>query len=233
MNHMQLVGTNIHIIDAQKFRMMLIEWGQENFRSFPWRLTRDPYRILISEILLHRTQASQVLPIYEAFINRYPDVHALALATREELHEVLYSLGLRWRIDLLQEMGKELMTRFGGQIPQGRADLLSLPGVSDYIANAVRCFAWDKPEPLIDTNVVRVVSRVFELQAKDSSRRNSYYRKLITALVDPKEPRMYNYALLDLASLVCTKKQLPDCIKCPVRNFCVYGRQNLAISGMD
>ncbi len=232
MNDMQLIGTDSHIIDAHKFRRMLIEWGQENFRSFPWRLTRDPYRILISEILLHRTQASQVLPIYEAFINRYPDVHALALATREELHQALYSLGLRWRIDLLQVMVVELIMRFGGQIPRERADLLSLSGVSDYIASAVSCFAWNRPEPLIDTNVVRVISRLFGLEEKDSSRRNQRFRKLADALVDPKEPRRYSYALLDLADQVCTKKQLPDCIRCPVRNFCVYGSQNLASSGM-
>lgn len=230
---LELVKTNNHVIDVLAFRNMLITWGQEHFRTFSWRLTKDPYYILMAEVMLHRTQVSQVVPIYEHFIHRYPNVHALALAKREELHDMLYSLGLRWRIELIYLMAAELLNRFGGQIPRERADLLSLPGVSDYIASAVRCFAWNMPELIIDTNVMRVVSRLFGLEVKDSSRRNQHFRRLADALVDPKEPRRYSYALLDLADQVCTKKQLPDCIRCPVRNFCVYGSQNLASSGMD
>jgi len=212
-----------HTIDARAFRRAIIAWGREHFRPFPWRLTEDPYRILMAEVMLHRTQAPQVVPVYERFIARYPDVPALARATREELHDALYSLGLRWRIDLIQAMAAELMTHFDGQIPREKAELLSLPGVSEYIAGAVRCFAWNLPEPLIDTNTVRVVGRLFGLEVRDSSRRNRRFRKLITALVDPDEPRAYNYALLDLADQVCMKKRPPGCARCPVQKCCVYG----------
>jgi A/G-specific adenine glycosylase len=107
-----------------------------------------------------------------------------------------------------------------------------LDGVSEYIASAVRCFAWGIPEPLIDTNTVRVIGRVFMLEIKDSSRRNPLFRKLIGALLDTEQPRAYNYALLDLADQICTKKKPPDCTNCPVRRWCGYGTLALSMPGM-
>lgn len=209
-------------IDADAFRNALIEWGKEHFRPFPWRFTEDPYRILIAEVMLHRTQAIQVVPVYKRFIERYPDTQALSGATREELHEISSSLGLRWRIELIQEMAVCLMTRFGGEVPLEKDELLSLPGVSDYIASAVRCFSWNLPEALIDTNSVRIAGRLCGLEVKDSSRRNRRFREIIQALVDPERPRECNYALLDLAHQVCPKKK-PGCVECPVFRYCKSG----------
>jgi A/G-specific adenine glycosylase len=208
-------------LDVVTFRRMLIVWGQEHFRPFPWRLTKDPYRILMAEVMLHRTQAPQVLLVYKSFIEHFADIPSLAQATAEELHQSLYSLGLRWRIDLIHKMAVDLMTRFEGQIPREKPLLLSLPGVSEYIASAVRCFAWGQPEPLIDTNTVRVIGRLFGLETRDSSRRNRRFRELISLLVDPCSPQAYNYALLDLADQVCTKKRPPDCAVCPVQSHCM------------
>ena len=122
----EVVEADGHPIDAVAFRKALIAWGREHFRPFPWRLTEDPYHILMAEVMLHRTQAPQVVPVYERFIECYPDVPELASASKEELCDVLYSLGLRWRIDLIQEMTTELIEHFGGQVPRGKADLLSL-----------------------------------------------------------------------------------------------------------
>ncbi|WP_376794437.1 DNA-binding protein [Thermogemmatispora sp.] len=223
MNESQTAQALNHSIDVSTFRQALLSWGEEHFRSFPWRQTPDPYRILMAEIMLHRTQALQVVPVYETFIKRYPTVASLAQANREELHQILYSLGLRWRIDLIQGMAQELMSRFGGQIPREKAVLLSLPGVSDYIASAVRCFAWNLPEPLIDTNVVRIIGRLFGLETRDSSRRSRLFKYLATILVDSEQPCRYTYALLDLADQICLKKRLPLCRECPVRVHCTYG----------
>ena len=228
-----IVEADGHAIEATVFHKALIAWGREHFRPFPWRLTEDPYRILVAEVMLHRTQAPQVVPVYEQFIARYPDVPALARASREELHDALYSLGLRWRIDLIQAMAAQLMTHFEGQIPREKADLLSLPGVSEYIAGAVRCFAWNLPEPLMDTNTVRVVGRLFGLEVRDSSRRNRRFRELIAALVDPEEGRAYNYAMLDLAEQVCMKKQPPECGGCPVQKCCAYGASAMVNPGSN
>jgi A/G-specific adenine glycosylase len=228
MSETQFVKTDSHSLNAVAFRKALTSWGQEHFRSFPWRLTDDPYCILIAEIMLHRTQAPQVVSVYKQFVVRYPDIYSLAQAEKETLHQVLYSLGLRWRIDLIHAMAAELMNCFGGQVPCEKASLLSLPGVSDYIASAVRCFAWNLSEPLIDTNVVRVIGRLFGLETRDSSRRNQRFKQLSTALVDPKEPRLYNYALLDLADQICMKKRSPLCQQCPVAVHCVHGVSALA-----
>lgn len=214
-------------IDAAAFRNALIEWGKEHFRPFPWRFTEDPYRILIAEVMLHRTQAKQVVPVYKRFIERYPDILALSGATREELHEITSSLGLRWRIDFLQEMAACLMTRFGGEVPLEMKELLSLPGVSYYIASAVRCFSWNLPEALIDTNTVRIAGRLCGLEVKDSSRRNRRFREIIQALVDPERPREFNYALLDLANQVCAKRKT-GCEECPVFGYCKHGAVLLA-----
>lgn len=164
--------------------------------------------------------------VYQKFIRCYPNVESLAQAACVELETDLYSLGLRWRINLIQKLASEISRRFDGHVPQSKEDLASLPGVSDYISSAVRCFAWNLPETLIDTNTVRVVGRLYNLATRDSSRRNSQFRHLIAELVDPVEPRVYNYALLDLADTVCTKKRPPDHGHCPVMEFCLVGRYN-------
>lgn len=231
MSENRFVEIHTHTIDVRAFRKRLISWGREHFRPFPWRLTEDPYLVLMAEVMLHRTQARQVLPSYIRFIERYPNVPALAQASDQDLHEALFSLGLRWRIDLIREMATVLMDNFGGEIPNDRVDLLSLPGVSDYVASAVRCFAWNRPDPLIDTNTVRVIGRLFGLEVKDSSRRNRRFRNLIGSLVDPVEPRAYNYALLDLANQVCKKRTAPECFRCPVRNHCMYGIRTFTVPG--
>lgn len=209
-----------HRIDPHGFRSALITWGRRNQRYFPWRQTRDPYRILVAEVMLHRTQAPQVVPVYERFVVRYPDVDSLAGATNEELQDVLASLGLRWRIDLMHEMAVQMVDQYGGRVPRSRSHLLSLAGVSQYIAGAVRCFAWGMPEPLLDTNTVRVMGRLFGLAVKDSSRRSRTFGQLAEALVDPRRPRLYNYALLDLAGGPCSAKPKPGCGHCPVRGYC-------------
>jgi len=218
----EVIEANNHSVDARAFRKALIEWGRKNFRPFPWRLTDDPYHILIAEAMLQRTQARQVVSIYKQFIETYPDVRSLAKASKEELHDSLYSLGLRWRIDLIRDLASRLIGDFNGSIPKGKEDLLSLPGISEYNASALRCFAWNIAEPLVDTNTVRVVGRMFGLEIKDSSRRNRQFRELLEALLDVHDPRSYNYALLDLASQVCTKRKPPDCNRCPVSEWCVY-----------
>lgn len=210
-------------LKTKDFHQSLVAWGRDNFRPFPWRLTKNPYFILVSEVMLHRTRALQVVPVYESFIQQYPDISLLSLATRDELRKTLYSLGLRWRIDSIYAMALELKTRFNEQVPREKLDLLSLPGVSSYIASAVRCFTWNFPEALIDTNTVRIAGRLFGLEVKDSSRRNSVFKRSIKSLIDFSQPRDYNYALLDLADRICTKRQIPDCLNCPVSAHCKYG----------
>lgn len=218
-----LVEANGHTIDSVRLADLLLPWGRDNFRLFPWRTTTDPYRILVSEVMLHRTQAVQVVPVYQSFLIAYPNIEVLAKASVYALRDALFSLGLQWRIDLMHRMADEIISKWDGRIPVERADLLSLPGVSEYIAGAVRCFAWNLPEPLADTNTVRIVGRLFGLEVKDSSRRSNRFKALLTSLVHLDEPRQYNYALLDLADSICTQKRPPDCHRCPLQSLCRTG----------
>ena len=215
---------NNHTIDVQALRKALIEWGQKNFRSFPWRETEDPYRILVAEVLLHRTRAEQVIPVYLEFVQEFPDVESLARAPQEKVLRILYPLGLHWRSELLHKMAQRIVADTGGKILADSSWLRSLPGVSDYIASAVLCLAFNMPEPLLDTNTVRVTGRLFGLPVKDSSRRSRKFRELYFQLLDRERPREFNLAVLDLGALICRPRD-PHCQECPIRIFCRYGQQ--------
>lgn len=212
-------------MNIANFDRDLIIWGKANFRAFPWRLTTNPYNILIAEIMLHRTHAKQVCKLYQRFIDSYPDVQKLAMAREDEIELALYSLGLHWRVRLIRKLAEDIVNRFSGNVPTEKDQLISLPGVSEYIASAVRCFALNLPEAIIDTNTIRVVGRVRGLDIKDSSRRNPVFRKSIEELVDKCAPKDYNYALLDLASLICTKRTAPIHCSCPVQGYCRHADQ--------
>ncbi|MBA7473125.1 Adenine DNA glycosylase [subsurface metagenome] len=212
-------------IKIEEYRTKVKKWGRGNYRDFPWRRTQEPYKVLLAEIMLHRTQAVQVARIYESFIRKYPDIKTLARASKSELHKGLFTLGLKWRVNLIKDMAEMLVNKYGSKIPKDKSELLSLPGISDYIACSVRCFAWNMAEPLRDTNTVRVIGRIYNMEIKDSSRRNSRFKELAVELVDPEEPRAYNFALLDLADQVCTKKEEPKCNECPLSNICSYNTE--------
>lgn len=203
-------------------RGRLVEWGKENYRPFPWRETGDPYRVLVAEVLLHRTRAVQVVPVYSELVRRCPDPVSLAGMPFDELAELLRPLGLRWRVRLLHQMALELVERYGGRVPCDREALRSLPGVSDYIAGAVLCLAFGVREPVLDTNTVRVVGRLFGLRVTDGSRRSRCFREVMRELLDPEDPRASLLAVLDFAALVCRPVD-PECLRCPVRQFCVSG----------
>jgi A/G-specific adenine glycosylase len=205
-----------------EFDKKLIRWWMKNRRKFVWRETKDPYKILVSEILLHRTRAKQVTFFYSELIHKYPTLEKLAAADEKQLTELLRPLGLLWRTKLLRLAAQTLITDYGGNIPHSKKDLLKLPGIDQYIASAVVCFAFGQPEPILDTNTVRILGRVFGISTSDSSRRSQLFIGLYTSLLDFKSPRKFNYAMLDLAALVC-KPYKPKCQECPVLKLCNYG----------
>ena len=210
------------VIDAATFRGRLLAWGRTNRRSFPWRDTRQPYQVLVAEVLLHRTRASQVVPLYLRFVRRFPSWRSIVETPPRELRRLLRSLGLTWRVDQLHKMAKEIVTRFRGRTPRKLEELESLPGVGHYKAAAVRCFAYGEQEILLDTNTVRVLGRLRGLKQTDASRRSRLYREEMWRLMDNCVARDFNFALLDLAALVCHPRN-PDCNVCPVRDNCFYG----------
>lgn len=210
--------------DLQILRHYLNNWGKVYFRPFPWRESSNPYHILLAEVFLHRTQARQAEMVYRQFIQRYPQPADLLIANAQEVRHTLFSLGLHWRTDLLMAMVREIQEKHAGQVPRDRRALLTLPGVSAYIAGAVRCFAWNEPEVLLDTNTVRVTGRLLGWEVKDSSRRSNRFRQALETLLDHDHPRTFNYALLDLAHLVCLKRQPPRCSECPLERWCRFAK---------
>lgn len=209
-----------------RIRKALLDWGRKNQRDFPWRRTRDPYRILLSEMLLQRTRAAQVAGLYGELVRRYPSVRDLAGADPGELRRILSPLGLHWRIPLIHETARRIVERHGGEIPADRGLLESLPGIGAYAASAVLSFAFNLPEPVLDANTVRLVGRLFGIGVTDSSRRSRRFRELAGRLVDRENPRFFNYSFLDLASTVCRSGK-PDCGVCPLSEVCYYNAMKM------
>ncbi len=208
--------------DAARFaRQELLEWFKTAARVFPWRSGSDPYNVLIAEMMLRRTQARQVVAVYERFLWKYPDAYHLDQAPAEEVAVVLYPLGLGWRADNFKILARELVSRHKGIVPRQREALLALTGVGPYVAEAVRCFAYNEPAVIMDTNTVRVAARYFGFDYNPESRRRKPVIQAVSRLVDEQHPSSSNYALLDFAAVVC-KAQKPEHNKCPLAPRCAY-----------
>jgi len=203
-------------------RQRLLEWSKSNYRDYPWRRTTDPYKILIAEIMLHRTSADQVNRIYDFFIEKYPDFNVINEANIEELQNDLKSLGLYWRVNNLKLISKRISECNNGEIPSSKEDLTDLPGIGDYIAGAYLISAHQKKRALLDSNIVRVISRVFGYTQTDHSRRSKLYSEIIDSILPEDNPRKFLYAILDFAHFIC-KSRTPDCGTCPLLELCTYG----------
>lgn len=198
------------------FRRILRVWSETRLRVYPWRGERDRYRVLLAELMLRRTRADQVVGVYEEALRRYPTMDDLAAADPDEVRGVLRPLGLAWRADDVVSLAREVAARYGGRVPGDVEDLKSLTGVGDYVANAVACFAGREPRGIVDTNVVRLIGRIFGLPTDPEARRRKPVREAIDACLDRRHPQQYNYAILDFAAAVCTPSR-PRCATCPFR----------------
>lgn len=203
--------------NIRNFRRLIKDWGKENMRDFPWRHTDDPYEVAVAELMLRRTQAVQVAPVYREFLRSYPDTHSLACADPDEVRDTLHSLGLHWRAQNIIDFGCAVVEKFEGQVPVSDRKLRDLPGVGPYVSAAVRCFALGEPVPLVDTNTIRVVGRVFGINTEGRARNRKEVRQSIARCVDPDEPRLYNFSLLDFASLVCRARD-------PLHDRCEFSK---------
>ncbi len=215
---------------AAYFHERLHRWGAEHMRAFPWRSTTDPYQVLIAEMMLRRTQARQVVPVYHRFLTQYPTVHHLVRAQQADIEVLLRPLGLAWRVANIIDLARQIVSRHNGRIPAERASLLALAGVGDYVASAVRCLAFAAPETLVDTNTVRVAGRYFGFVTDAESRRKRGVREAVGALIDPAAPRDANLTLLDFAALICRATR-PLCARCPVAQKCSWYREHVCDHG--
>ena len=199
----------------------LLLWWQQCKQKFPWRGETDPYKILIAEFLLRKTTAKQVASVYGEFLSFFPNPKSLAEASLEKLEMVLRPLGIyKVRARLLKRLGEVLVERFSGQVPREPSDLLLLPGISKYIANAVLCFAYGEKVPLVDTNIVRIFQRVFALKSRKKRARNDpYFWKFAQKILPEKNVKSFNLALIDFAHKICRAKK-PLCSTCIMQDIC-------------
>jgi A/G-specific adenine glycosylase len=204
----------------------LLMWYRKNSLSFPWRKTKDPYKILIAEILLRKTTRNQVKRIYEKFIKLYPNPYKLASSDVKTLENVLSPLGMqKQRARMLKRLAKEIVKIWKGEISKKREELLKLPGVGPYTANAVVCLAYGEDVPLVDTNVIRVISRVFGIKSKKRRIRNDpLIWSFVENLIPKGRGRDFNLALIDFANQICTHKS-PRCNICPLKVICLHQKR--------
>lgn len=205
---------------TQKFRRLLLNWYRENKRHLPWRTTRNPYRILVSEIMLQQTQASRVQKKYPLFLKRYPTLQSLASSPVADVIRSWQGMGYNRRVLRLKRFAEEVVENYGGRIPREVKLLQSLPGVGQYTAHATACFAFDQPVPVVDVNVTRVLSRVFQQMNSVSERKNHRtVWKLAQRILPGKDVSHWNQALMDLGATVCTARR-PLCATCLVNALC-------------
>jgi A/G-specific adenine glycosylase len=202
------------------FQRRLLTWYRAHGRDLPWRNTTDPYEILVSEVMLQQTQVERVIPKYHEFLEKYPTVEHLAEANVDDVRKTWYPLGYNIRPVRLHGIACESVARYGGTIPEDEEDLLSLKGIGRYTAGAVRSFAFGLDAPILDTNVARVLHRVFLAKGdpKRSAVRNALW-KLSEALIPPGKGYDFNQALMDFGATVCTAKR-PVCPSCTMRTIC-------------
>jgi A/G-specific adenine glycosylase len=210
----------------RRFKRRLLAWFRRHGRDLPWRRTRDPYRILVSEVMLQQTQVSRVEAYWHRFLGRFPTLHDLASARPSRVREAWAGLGYYRRAANLHRLAREVRDRHRGELPRTVAGLRSLPGVGSYTAGAVASFAWELPEPAIDTNVERVLRRVFHPRLSPGAAAARRLDHLARALAPRRGPDAWttNQALMELGALVCTARVM-RCEACPVKPVCRTGHR--------
>lgn len=202
-----------HIDDVAR---VLREWFDDRRRDLPWRRDRDPYRILVSEVMLQQTRVETVIPYYERWIERFPTIHALADAGVDEVLSQWEGLGYYSRARNLHAAARVVRDSLGGAIPDTVDGLRELPGIGEYTAGALASIAFDRPEPAVDVNARRVLSRVFDLSAPSAA----LLRERARALVPVERPGDFNQALMELGATVC-RPRTPRCPECPLAAGCL------------
>ncbi len=216
--------------DYQLFSYQIIRWYEANPRDLPWRNTKDPYKIWLSEVILQQTRVAQGLPYYEAFLKAYPTVKALALAPEEEVLRLWQGLGYYSRARNLHFCAKVIWFELSGAFPDTYKSLLKLKGVGSYTAAAISSFAFDEVQAVVDGNVFRVLARFFGIDTDiASSKGKKEFETLANEIIPSGEPALFNQAMMDFGARLCTPKN-PDCEDCPLGHSCFAFKQSLVKS---
>lgn len=207
-------------VARSRFRRRLLGWYRRHRRDLPWRRTEDPYHILVSEVMLQQTQVGRVVPKYHEFLDRYPTLEALACSAPEEVKRLWHPLGYNVRPLNLHGIAREAVASYGGRLPDDATALRGMRGIGRYTAGALLCFAYGRPVPIVDTNVRRVLGRVFLGPRRLKRLRGQKTMwDLAGTLVPSRHAYDYNQALMDFGATWCTARA-PRCAPCPMRTFC-------------
>lgn len=215
------------VLDSTPLRMRssLLRWYRRSGRNLPWRRTRDPYRIWVSEVMLQQTQVETVIPYYKRFLHRFPSLIILARARRDSVFRIWQGLGYYRRARQLHEAAQIVMDTHHGRLPKHAVELEHLPGFGPYTSGAVASIAFDDPVPAIDGNVIRVMSRLLHITVPITQEViRKHIRPSVQALIPKRSPGEFNQALMELGAVICRPKA-PKCFLCPVRKFCLTVKQ--------
>ena len=206
---------------CDEFVHTLTDWYGRNARDLPWRRTREPYAVWVSEIMLQQTRVAAAIPYYERFMAELPDVFALARVSDDRLHKLWEGLGYYSRAKNLKRAAQQIVENHGGKLPGSYKELLALPGIGDYTAGAVASLAFGEPTPAVDGNVLRVYARlnVDERDVKSPAFKKDV-RAALLPLMPKREPGAFNAALMELGATVCLPNRASKCGECPVGGFC-------------
>ncbi len=204
-----------------EFSNIITTWYRDNKRDLPWRTTKDPYKIWLSEIILQQTQVKQGLPYYEKFVTAYPNVKALAVAHEDEVLKLWQGLGYYSRARNLHHTAKFIHTELDGKFPDTFKDLLKLKGVGEYTAAAIASFAYGEAVPVVDGNVYRVLSRRFGIDTPINTTEGiKQFKQKAVKVFNANNPAEHNQAIMEFGALFCKPKS-PDCMFCPFQSDCV------------
>lgn len=209
------------------FTKTLTYWYSDNKRQMPWRMTKDPYKIWLSEVILQQTQISQGLPYYQSFVTAYPTIYDLAKASEEEVLKLWQGLGYYSRARNLHETAKHIAQSLNGDFPESYAELIKLKGIGDYTASAIGSICFGLPTAVVDGNVYRVLSRYYGIQTPiNSSQGIKEFKAIAQKLIDIEDPGDHNQAMMEFGAMQC-KPSSPDCTSCPLQDGCVAFNKRL------
>jgi len=205
----------------RKVQTRLLLWFKKYRRKFPWRETRDPYKIYIAETLLQKTNVEKVLPAYLSLIRKYPTAKKLSKARAGDLKKIIRPLGLIKRAAYLILGAKQVIKLFNSEFPKDKRELKRIIGVGDYMAHAILCYSFSQRLPLVDTNVARIYNRLYNRVSEKLPYADKQLWDFSTKALPQKRFKEYNLALLDLSAIICLSTK-PLCIQCPCQNICSY-----------
>lgn len=211
---------NLQYVNREQFQNDLITWFEHEKRDLPWRQDRDPYKIWVSEIMLQQTRVDTVIPYFNRFMEKFPTIESLANASEEAVLKAWEGLGYYSRVRNLHSAVKEVNEKYGGVVPKDKEQLGKLKGIGPYTLGAILSIAFGVPEPAVDGNVMRVLSRILLIDEDISKvKTRKIFEEAVRHLISYDNPSYFNQALMELGALICTPTS-PKCLLCPVREHC-------------